>query len=255
MTAAAAAAANVSSTGPVVARVLAALDDVRDPELDEAVTTLGFVASCTVSDAGVAEVHLRLPTYFCAPNFAFLMVADAYDAASAVPGVQRTEVVLDDHFASTEINGGIAARSGFMQTFDGEAVDELGDLRRDFLRKAVWAGTDRVCRPLVAAGSAAEDLLALTLGETPAGPDLTRLRQRRVELGLPAGDADPLLVDPATGAPVALEALPLHLRRARLTRVSLDANSGVCRGMLAHRYGTPGVSAGGSADERGGEGE
>ncbi len=34
-------------------------------------------------------MRLRLPTYFCAPNFAFLMVADAYDAVSAVPGVPR----------------------------------------------------------------------------------------------------------------------------------------------------------------------
>ena len=61
-----------------------ALDTVRDPELDEPVTSLGFVSSCTVGDDGAAEVHLRLPTYFCAPNFAFLMVADAFDAVSAV---------------------------------------------------------------------------------------------------------------------------------------------------------------------------
>lgn len=265
MTAAASAAAHVSTSdtvgatsdtvvptsGPAEERVLAALASVRDPELDESVTTLGFVASCTVAEDGVAEVRLRLPTYFCAPNFAFLMVADAYDAVSAVPGVSRAEIILEDHFASTEINGGVAARAGFVQSFDGEAVEELTGLRRDFLRKAVWAGTDRVCRPLVAAGSSAEDLVALTLGDAPAGRDLDRLRDRRVELDLPAGDGDPLLLDPATGQPVSVDALPLHLRRARLTRVSLDANSGVCRGMLAHRYGTPGVHAGGSADERG----
>ena len=46
------------------ASVLAALGTVRDPELDEPVTSLGFVASCTVSADGVADVHLRLPTYF-----------------------------------------------------------------------------------------------------------------------------------------------------------------------------------------------
>ena len=62
------------------ARVLAALETVRDPELDEPITSLGFVTSCTVSADGDAQVRLRLPTYFCAPNFAFLMVADAYDA-------------------------------------------------------------------------------------------------------------------------------------------------------------------------------
>ncbi len=48
---------------------------------------------------GTTEVHLRLPTYFCAPNFAFLMVADAYDAVSSVPGVTRAVILLDDHFA------------------------------------------------------------------------------------------------------------------------------------------------------------
>src|SRR5215468_3988793 len=88
---------------------LAALATVRDPELDEPITSLGFVTSCTVSADGDAQVRLRLPTYFCAPNFAFLMVADAYDAVSALPGVRSTEVVLDDHFASDAINGGVAA--------------------------------------------------------------------------------------------------------------------------------------------------
>lgn len=97
------------------------------------------------------------------------------------------------------------------------------------------AGTDRVCRPLLAAGRT--DLAALTLGDVPASPALDRLRARRTELGLPAGDSDPLLVDPASGAPVTADALPLHLRKARLTRTSLEANGGVCRGMLAARYG------------------
>ena len=32
-------------------RVLTALDAVRDPELDEPITTLGFVSSCVVSAA------------------------------------------------------------------------------------------------------------------------------------------------------------------------------------------------------------
>jgi len=31
-------------------------------------------------------------------------------------------------------------------------------------------------------------------------------------------------------------ALPLHLRKAQVTRVSLEANGSICRGMLRHRY-------------------
>ena len=229
-------------TAPVTTRsaraeaVLAALETVRDPELDEPITSLGFVASCAVSAAGDAQVRLRLPTYFCAPNFAYLMVADAYDAVSALPGVRNAEVVLEDHFASDVINGGVAARAGFVQTFDGEAVSELHELRADFLRKAVMAGTDQVCRPLLAAGTEPAALLAMTLGELPPSRALDRLRvapgrprtagQRRRPAGDRPGDRRA-----GHGRP-----LPLHLRKARLTRVSIEANSGICRGMLRHRY-------------------
>jgi len=227
----------VTDTGAL----LAALDTVRDPELDESVTSLGFVTSCTVSAQGWAEVRLRLPTYFCAPNFAFLMVADAYEAVMGVDGVQRAHVVLEDHFASEEINRGVAARSGFVTSFDGLAEGELDELRTDFLRKAMLAATDRVCRPLLAAGRTPDELAGLTLGGVPESPDRERLRSRRAELGLPAGLDAPLLVDPVRGEAVGVESLPLHLRRARLTGVSLQANGGVCRGLLRERYATVGL--------------
>ena len=225
------------TTTPGLLDLLAA---VRDPELDEPITSLGFVSSCSVSPAGDALVRLRLPTYFCAPNFAYLMVADAYDVVSAADGVRSAEVVLEDHFAAGAINGGVAARAGFVASFDGEAVSELHQLRADFLRKAVLAGTDQVCRPLLAAGRQPAELGSLTLGELPPSAALDRLRQRRGELGLPAGDDSPLVIEPLTGDAVGAEGLPLHLRRARTTRVSLEANSGMCRGMLRHRYDTPG---------------
>ena len=221
--------------------LLAALQAVRDPELDEPITSLGFVAACTVSADGDAAVRLRLPTYFCAPNFAYLMVADAYDAVSALPGVRKTEVVLEDHFASDAINGGVAAQAGFVRSFDGEAVSELHGLRADFLRKAVMAGTDQVCRPLLRAGADPSALLELTLGEVPPSPSLERLRRRRAELGVPAGDDAPLVIDPATGARLTPDTVPLHLQRARITRISIEANGGICRGMLRQRYDSSGL--------------
>jgi metal-sulfur cluster biosynthetic enzyme len=224
------------------AALLSALAGVRDPELDEPITTLGFVSGATLSPDGDAQVRLRLPTYFCAPNFAFLMVADAYDAAVAVPGVRRAEVVLEEHFASDAINGGVAAQAGFARSFDGEAVGELHELRAAFLRKAVLAGTDQVCRPLLAAGLEPAALPSLTLGQVPPSGPLTRLRERRAELGLPAGDDALLLIDPATGAPVTAAATPLHLRKAQVTRTSLEANGSICRGMLRHRYDSPGLN-------------
>lgn len=216
--------------------VWSALGTVRDPELDDPITDLGFVSHCEVTAAGDAVVRLRLPTYFCAPNFAFLMVADAYDAVTSVPGVATAVVQLEDHFAADAINHGVAARSGFVASFEGEAENELDGLRADFLRKAVLAGTDRVCRAMTSAGMAVTDLAVLTLGDVPAGPERERLRSRRRELGLPCGDGDALVLDPSTGTPVDADGLRMHLGLARMTRVSQEANSGVCRGMLRARY-------------------
>jgi metal-sulfur cluster biosynthetic enzyme len=232
-------------------QVLEALGTVRDPELDESVTVLGFVSSCTVTDDDEVDVRLRLPTYFCAPNFAYLMVAAAFDAVNRVEGVRRTTVVLEDHFASDAINGGVAARAGFVASFDGEAVDELEGLRRDFLRKAVLAGTDLVCRPLVAAGRTPEELAVMTLGDVGLSREVDRLRSRRRDLGLPADDTSALLVDVVTGEAVGVEALPLHLRKARVTGVSVGANSSICRGLLQERYGAGSrlASVGGGAEE------
>ncbi|MGY1741215.1 MULTISPECIES: iron-sulfur cluster assembly protein [unclassified Blastococcus] len=227
----------MTAGGPADLRdaVWRALGTVLDPELDEPITELDFVASCTVSGDGVAAVRLRLPTFFCAPNFSFLMVADAHDAVSAVEGVTRAEIALEDHHASAEINRGVAAHAGFVQTFAGEADAELAELRRYFLEKAVVAGQDRVARPLVDAGAGPDDLAALTLGACPPSPELARLRSRRATLGLPAGDDAPLLMHP-DGSPVETAQVPLHLRRARLTRVGIEANGDMCRSFLATRY-------------------
>ncbi|MGD0706541.1 MAG: iron-sulfur cluster assembly protein [Trebonia sp.] len=229
--------AMVSPPG-LASAALAALTTVRDPELDEPITTLGFVASCVVSGAGRAAVRLRLPTFYCAPNFSYLMAADAYDAVMSVPGITEAEVLLEDHFAADEINAGVAAQAGFVASFDGEAVSELGDLRAQFLRKAVMAGTSQVCRPLVDAGATPADLVALTLGAVPASPELIRLRQRRAELGLPDRDDAPLLLDPATGERIPEAGVPLHLRRARVTQASIEANTSICSGMFKARYPT-----------------
>jgi len=228
------------STASTVDGVWEALRTVRDPELDTDVVSLDFVASCSVSDDGVAHVRLRLPTYFCAPNFAFLMVADAWDAVSQVPGLTDVDVELLDHFASEAINSGVAARAGFVSSMAGsavgEAVDELHDLRRSFTERAMLAGTDLVVRPLVRAGTTPEELVTMTLADAPPSDDLPRLRARRRELGIPAGDDAPLVVD-TVGRAVGVDDLPLHLRKARSYQVGVDANTSICRGQLAARYG------------------
>ena len=245
------------SASSLEAGVWEALRTVRDPELDTDVVSLDFVASVEVdqdaSTAGwIAHVRLRLPTYFCAPNFAFLMVADAWDSVSQVDGLADVDVALLDHFAADAVNAGVAARAGFVGSMAGtevgEAVAELDELRRRFTERAVMAGTDQVVRPLLAAGHTVETIAAMSVGdaaEHAAGhrgtapemaDDLRRLRDRRRELSLPAGDDAPLVLDPS-GAAVGIDAMPLHLRKARSHQVGVDANTSICRGQLAVRYG------------------
>jgi metal-sulfur cluster biosynthetic enzyme len=217
--------------------VLAALGTVRDPELDESLPELGFVTSLEVNGDHV-RVHLRLPTYFCAPNFAYLMVADADTAVRAVPGVRRAEVLLDDHFTSEEINTGIARRRGFQESFEGLADDELDELRTLFRRKAVVSRQQRLIKALVDGGATVQELGRLRLGDLPPSAELDTYLRRRAELGLDVGPEAPLVVD-TDGKPIPPELLEGHLRFARLTRVSIEGNAGFCRGMLATRYDLP----------------
>jgi len=216
--------------------VMAALAGVRDPELDEPVTELGFVAGVVVS-GGRVEVALRLPTYFCAPNFAWLMVSDARAAVRVVPGVREVEVRLVDHFAAEEINEGIGEGQGFDATFAGLADGELDELRETFRRKALAARQDRLCRMLLAGGGSPADLTERRLADLPAGADTDRYLQRRAELGLDVSPGAPFLVD-RSGAPVSPERAAPYVRRLRTIAVSIEGNAGFCRGLLATRYPT-----------------
>jgi len=214
--------------------VVDALSTVRDPELDESIVDLGFVTSSTV-EAGHADVRLRLPTYFCAPNFAYLMVADAYDAVRAVPGIDSAAIFLEDHFASDTINSGVAAGAGFVGSFPDEAGTELDDLRRNFQRKAHVAAMERACRRLLADGWTIESLPQARLADLPDGAERRRLMRRRADIDLPLDPGSFVLVDD-DGAPVRSDDVPLRLRFAHTVRVSIDGNAHFCRGLLTTRY-------------------
>jgi metal-sulfur cluster biosynthetic enzyme len=224
------------------AQVLAALATVYDPELDEPITTLGFVGSCVVTDAGDVDVHLRLPTPQCAPNFAYLMVGDADDAVRRVPGVGEVLVVLDDHYTGDEINAAVHGGTGFGGAFPGESSGDLSALRELFQRKALLARQGRVCEALLAAGASEEEIVALRVADLPDHPDLpdlpeaVRCLQLRAALGLPHDPAAPALVA-GDGAPLPAADLRLWLRRARLVALSLESNGGLCRSLLRVRHG------------------
>ena len=221
------------------AEVLDALSGVRDPELDEPITELAFVSALEIEGDAVS-VRLRLPTYFCAPNFAYLMVSDAKAAVLSVPGVRRARVVLDDHYASGEINGGVNEEKGFDGAFPDETESpDLEELRSTFRRKSFIARQEELCRALLAEDHRPEKLAGMQLGEVPPSKMLEKYLARRAELGLDVSPEAPLLVDP-DGKRVPEEAVIQHLRFGRTVRVSIEGNAELCRGLLATRYSIPG---------------
>lgn len=216
--------------------VLAALETVLDPELDEPITDLGFVRSVAIDEVGVT-VHLRLPTSFCSPNFAYLMASDAQDAVRMVPGAGRVTVCLDDHHDSDKINAGLAADAGYVGTFGSEALESLDDLRQTFRRKAHTAAMERAVMALLRDTAwTVEELHELALGDLHSGPHKDALVRRRLDIGLEVGPADKVLVDD-TGRAVPPEEVSTRLRFAKAVRISIEGNAHFCRGLLATRYG------------------
>jgi metal-sulfur cluster biosynthetic enzyme len=216
-------------------RVLAALGEVHDPELDEPITELRFVTSCQVSADGDVEIQLRLPTPQCAPNFAYLMAADARAAVRRLPEVRHVTIRLEDHYTGEEINAALARGEGFRGAFPGESDDDhLDALRQVFQRKALLAREGRLCEALLADGATPQQVAELSVAELPDHPDRRRGLELRAQLGIPSEGDDPAFVQ-QSGEPFEAAELSRWLRMARLVRTSLEANGGICRALLENR--------------------
>jgi metal-sulfur cluster biosynthetic enzyme len=216
------------------AAVLDALSTVRDPELDEPITDLGFVVAVEFEGRNVS-VTLRLPTYFCAPNFAFMMAADAKRALQPIKGIDGATIRLIDHHASDDINAGLADGLRFEETFPGDATEGLDDLRELFRRKAFIARQERLARHMERSGMSVGRLAALTLGQLPQGEETDRYLEHRAALGIDTSPTDPFLVG-ADGNVIPEESIVQHLRFARTVRISIEGNADFCRGLLKTRY-------------------
>jgi metal-sulfur cluster biosynthetic enzyme len=217
--------------------IIAALREVIDPELDESVVDLGFVDHIDVRGSRV-EIGLRLPTFWCAPNFAYLMAHDAYEAVRGLPGVSVVRVSLKDHMYSDEISTGVSCGQPFTSLFDGQAEDDdLTALRALFARKAFGMRQEQLVRFLLDAGLTRSEIVAFQVGDPlPRGaqPLLQTYLSRRERIGLAAHTA---LITTLEGEPIPADELEEYLQRMRRQRVSMTFNAVMCRGLLETRYG------------------
>ena len=218
-------------------KVLARLDRVLDPELDESVLSLGFVERVDGDESGNLTVHLRLPTYWCAANFSYLMASDVRNGLLAVKGVNSVTVRLGDHFAGAEVERGAGPGMSFGKAFPNSGPDTLEETRRIFLVKGFYSRQERLLRALKRSGLGFDDIAALRVGGIPAAIDeraASRYLDRRNELGLDCSEAAPLIVD-VSGVPVPADRLEAYYVRARTTRLAMEASGSLCSAMLQSR--------------------
>jgi metal-sulfur cluster biosynthetic enzyme len=228
--------------------VVTALGSVTDPELDRSLVELGF-ARAEVDDRGAVTVELRLPTFWCAPNFAFLMAQDAREAVAGLPGVASVSVRLLDHFAGEEITAGLADGRSFDDAF-GELADGggLDALRRLFLVKAFTARQEQLVRRLLREGRSPETVAGMRLTDLdPHDPEVGEYLAKRGRLGLAVEPAAPLAVLP-NGSPIGPDRLLRYLDRARLTRISVETNTALCQSLHSTRYRGAGRAQDGEVD-------
>jgi metal-sulfur cluster biosynthetic enzyme len=223
------------------AEVRARLDRVTDPELDEPITSLGFISSVAV-DGDRVHVAFRLPTYWCAANFAFLMADDIRREVGALPWVREVVVELGEHMYAEKINAGMRAGLSFRETFGAEASEDLVQLRRVFALKSFQRRQEQVLQALLGAGQAASALVAMTVADLcalSAQGDLAGVIEhylrRRGEPG--AFNERSLAFVNETGRPLSAASLGQHLRRLRSVTVNMEFNGALCRGLLAARFG------------------
>jgi metal-sulfur cluster biosynthetic enzyme len=142
-----------------------ALDTVTDPEIDESVAALEFITCVDLSDENEVSIEFRLPTYWCAPNFAFMMASDMRDAVRELDWVRSVSVKLLDHFSADLINRGVALKQDFRDAFPGETDDDLASVRLKFLGKAFERRQELLIRHLLGAGYNGERISQISLEE------------------------------------------------------------------------------------------
>lgn len=244
------------------AQVYEAIADVLDPELDEPLVKLGFIDRIEVNGPDVT-VAFKLPTYWCAPNFAYLMASDLHTSVQRVPGVRSARIVLLDHCAEEEITAGINTGRSFGEAFETETPgdSDLEELRRTFLRKGFLMRQDALLRRMLKAGLNEATIAALRVADltadensnrafvtTPdgilclpgAGRDARGYLRKRQTLGAinrtPTLAPDAPLITDDSGQPLAPGGLTDFLRRSRSVRLNIMFNTAMCKSLFRTRY-------------------
>ena len=223
--------------------VWVALGQVTDPEIDESVTGLEFVTRVEVEAGNRVSIEFRLPTYWCAPNFAFLMASDMRDVVEELPWVEQVSVELLDHFSAALINRSVALKQDFREAFPGETDGDLTQIRQTFLGKSYQRRQELLMRHLLRMRVDASwliratwrDLKQLSLDKEGISlRDLYLFAWRRIHS---SSDQDQLAFTTVDRGTLNLDELKDYLRLITGVRRTAEFNGLVCSSLLIARKG------------------
>jgi len=235
--------------------VLRALSTVTDPELDEPITDLGFVRDLSISEDGRVSVDLVTSTFWCSPNFVYMMLEEARDVVSKLPGVTKARVTLDGHHDADRINEGINSGKSFSECYESEATGDLAELNRMIRTRALRSRLYSMAAALSRSGITAEDLLGLSRRDVTAedGTFAVMSRGRVLSVSDPADvqrvarylsfldglgrTAGPLVIWDLEGNRPGTAEFASALSQGRLAKANFGLNAELCRALLSARMG------------------
>jgi len=233
--------------------VLRALSTVTDPELDEPITDLGFVKELSISDDGQVSLDLVTSTFWCSPNFVYMMLEEARDVVSKLAGINDVRVHLDGHHDSDRINEAINSGKSFSDCYGDEATGNLVELNRMIRTRALRSRLHSMATTLSKVGFSPEQLLDLSRQDVTSDGDSVVVTSprgtfsisdfedvRRVSRYLQFRERikprdGPLVVWDLDGNPPERDGFRSALEEARLARANFSLNAEMCRALLASR--------------------
>ena len=236
--------------------VLEALATVTDPELDEPITDLGFVRDLSITEDGRISVEIVTSTFWCSPNFVYMMLEEARDAVSRLPGVKEARVYLGGHHDSDRINEAVNSGKSFSQCYESEASGDLVELNRMIRTRALRSRLYSMTVAMARCGITPEELFGLSRvdilaeGNTfvvesrgralqIADPDDVRHLGRYLSFLDGIGRKDgPLVIWDLDGNPPGKEEFNSILTLSRSARANFSLNAELCRALLEARIGT-----------------
>lgn len=235
---------------PQLEQVWARLDLVMDPELDEPVTDMGFIESVSITDPtmdrniSTVEISFRLPTYWCSPNFAFLMAESIKREIEVLPWVGQAVVMLQDHMSADEMNAAVNSGASFGSVFEGlHPGEDLAALREKFDVKAFQRRQEVVIKALIALGYSQELLIDLTLAELEQvalpNPEDARQALRYLQIlksKLLAANPRDRALPTYQGLPLTVDGFSTYMGLLRSVRINMEFSGSLCRGLKASRY-------------------